>query len=314
MVGLDVACCYLSAGLIEACFVGGPNLTLIPEGLSRNPRILSRNGQFHTFDTLADSFTRADATSMVYLKRLDNVVRDGDPMLAIIRGSSNGFDGKTPGVLMPSKEAQIENIYQAYRNVGIRCNEFADTAYFECHGTGTQTGDPIELDAIGRLFAIHKSAEDPLLIGSAKTNLGHSEAASALTHIIKALFILETGLIPPTFGIKDSNLNLDFHHDRIKVSQDLMPLPKNARKRVSIQAFVYGGANFHTVLEAPQEHPLSSNLERCAHRYSSSHLITHQIRDSVPSGHIPGRSPTAEPARLEPGSGVVQTRKREPTV
>lgn len=163
---------YLAAGAIESCFVGGTNLTLIPEVLGRKPRLLSRSGQCHTFDSLADGFSRADATSVVFLKRLDDAIRDRDPIRAVIRATSTGFDGRTPGILMPSKEAQMANILQAYQNAGIGQQEFAQTAYFETHGTGTPTGDPIEVDAIGRVFAPHKSSDAPLLIGSAKTNLG----------------------------------------------------------------------------------------------------------------------------------------------
>jgi fumagillin biosynthesis polyketide synthase len=176
LVGLDIACRYLSAGLIEGCFVGGTNLTLIPEVLSRKPRLLSKSGQCHTFDSLADGFSRADATSIVYLKRLDDAIRDGDPIRAVVRGTSNGFDGRTPGILMPSKEAQVANLLQAYANAGISQEEFGQTAYFECHGTGTPTGDPIEVDAVGKVFAKHKSVDSPLLIGSAKTNLGRKSS------------------------------------------------------------------------------------------------------------------------------------------
>ncbi|CZT43409.1 uncharacterized protein RSE6_03443 [Rhynchosporium secalis] len=281
MVGLDVACRYLSAGLIEGSFVGGTNLTLIPEVLGRKPRLLSKSGQCHTFDSLADGFSRADATSIVYVKRLDDAIRDRDPIRAIIRGSSNGFDGKTPGILMPSKSAQIENILQAYANAGIRPQEFGETAYFECHGTGTPTGDPIEVDAIGTVFAKHKSVAGPLLIGSAKTNLGHSEAASALTHIIKASLILQTGLIPPTVGIQNFNQDINFRGGRIKVVQELMELPKDSRKRISIQAFGYGGANSHTIIEAAEDHISPRQMEKCAFRYSQGRLLASQTLQEI---------------------------------
>ncbi|KAJ0124007.1 uncharacterized protein J7T55_012480 [Diaporthe amygdali] len=272
MVGLDIACRYLSAGLIEGCFVGGTNLTLIPEVLGRKPRLLSKSGQCHTFDSLADGFSRADATSVVYLKRLDDAVRDGDPIRAVVRGTSNGFDGRTPGILMPSKEAQVANMLQAYANAGISREEFGQTAYFECHGTGTPTGDPIEVDAIGKVFAKHKSVDVPLLIGSAKTNLGHSEAASALTHIIKTSLILDSGVIPPTIGIQKFNPAIDFHNGRIKVVQELMPLPEKTRKRISIQAFGYGGANSHTILESAEDYLTQQQQETCTYKYSTGRL------------------------------------------
>ncbi|KAF3762831.1 hypothetical protein M406DRAFT_45232 [Cryphonectria parasitica EP155] len=277
MVGLDMACNYLSRGAIDGCFVGASNLTLLPEVLGRKPRLLSRSGKCHTFDSAADGFSRADGTSVVFLKRLDDAIRDRDPIRAVIKAVSTNFDGRTPGILMPSKEAQMANIRQAYTKAGI--HNLGDTAYFECHGTGTPTGDPIEVDAIGRIFASSKSADDPLLIGSAKTNLGHSEAASALTHIIKASFILDLGLIPSTVGITNLNPAIDFYQNRIKVVQELTPLPKKEIRRVSIQAFGYGGANAHTILESAKDHLKNTwEADRCTYRYSRKYL-SQQVPD-----------------------------------
>ena len=136
--------------------MGGTNLTLIPEVLGRMPRLLSKSGECHTFDSRADGFSRADGTSVVFLKRLDDAIRDRDPIRAVIKSITTNFDGRTPGILMPSKAAQEANIRQAYAKAGLGEKDFAQTTYFECHGTGTPTGDPIEVDAIGRVFAHHK--------------------------------------------------------------------------------------------------------------------------------------------------------------
>lgn len=106
---------------------------------------------------------------------------------------------------MPSKEAQIANIRQAYARAGI--NDLSQTSYFECHGTGTATGDPIETEAIGTVFGPSRTSNDPLLLGSNKPNLGHSEAPSALSSIMKSAFTLETGVIPPTVNIAKLNPN-----------------------------------------------------------------------------------------------------------
>jgi acyl transferase domain-containing protein len=113
-------------------------------------------------------------------------------------------NGKGPGINHPGLEAQEAVIRKAYAKAGLG---FSRTGYFECHGTGTAVGDPIECAAIGNVFAEGRTPEDPLLIGSIKTNLGHCEGASGLAAIIKAVHCLEKACIPATIGIKKLNPN-----------------------------------------------------------------------------------------------------------
>lgn len=113
-------------------------------------------------------------------------------------------NGKGPGINHPGPEAQEAVIRKAYARAGL---DFRHTGYFECHGTGTPVGDPIECAAIGNVFAESKSAENPLLIGSVKTNLGHCEGASGLAGVIKAVLCLEKAYIPATVGVKRLNPN-----------------------------------------------------------------------------------------------------------
>lgn len=113
-------------------------------------------------------------------------------------------NGKSTGVNHPSVQGQEECIRKAYSRAGL---DFAQTGYFECHGTGTPVGDPIECEAIGNVFAAGRSADEPLLIGSIKTNLGHTEGASGLAGLMKAVLSFEKGRIPATIGIKKLNPN-----------------------------------------------------------------------------------------------------------
>lgn len=106
----------------------------------------SPSGKCHTFDIKADGYIKAEAVNAVILKRLHDALRDGDPVRAVIRGSATNSDGNTPGIASPSAEAQARAIRSAYANANI--SNFNDTTYLECHGTGTQAGDPVEGDKI----------------------------------------------------------------------------------------------------------------------------------------------------------------------
>lgn len=138
LVGVDIACRYLGSGEINAAIVATSNLYLNPEhvmdaggvGTAHSP-----TGICHTFDITADGYVKAEAVSSVILKRLSDAVRDGDPIRAVIRGSATNSDGRTAGIASPSPAAQAEAIRSAYKNAGIV--DFNDTAYLECHGTGT---------------------------------------------------------------------------------------------------------------------------------------------------------------------------------
>lgn len=141
LAGLDVACRYLKTGEIDAAIIAASNLYLNPEhvmdiGAVGNAH--SPTGLCHTFDISADGYVKAEAVSSIIIKRLSDAIRDGDPVRAVIRGSSTNSDGRTPGIASPSAEAQAVAIRAAYANAGI--TNLNDTAYLECHGTGTQAG------------------------------------------------------------------------------------------------------------------------------------------------------------------------------
>ncbi|KAI0505869.1 putative polyketide synthase [Xylaria bambusicola] len=139
-------------------------------------------------------------------------------------------------------------VRRAYENAGL---EFADTDYIECHGTGTAVGDPIEVDALASCFAARPG--EALKIGSVKTNLGHSEAASGLTSILKVALAFKHGLIPPTYGVKNLNPKLKLESRNMKVLNESEPWPRSLQ-RASINSFGYGGANGHVILESVESY------------------------------------------------------------
>ena len=139
LVGVDVACRYLSTGEIDGAITAGANLYLSPEhnmdgGAMKGAS--SPSGRCHTFDVKADGYIKAEAVNALYLKRLSDAIRDRDPVRAVIRGTATNSDGKTPGIASPSADAQALAIRSAYANAGI--TNFNHTQYVECHGTGTQ--------------------------------------------------------------------------------------------------------------------------------------------------------------------------------
>jgi len=214
-IALHVACQQLRDQTAQAhsALVAGTNLMITPEFFMAMGAlgVMSTTGPSKSFDERADGYGRAEGINCIYLKRLSDALRDGDPIRAIIRSSAANSDGKTVGIASPSAEAQEAAIRQAYAAAGI--TDFNVTAYVECHGTGTKAGDPVEARSIGKVFGNTRRADDPLHIGSTKPNMGHSEAASALTSVIKAVLALEAEQIPPNIEFvnpspasKDSDL------------------------------------------------------------------------------------------------------------
>lgn len=137
-------------------------------------------------------------------------------------GLTEDRNGRSSGISHPSAANQEQVIRQAYATANLG---FEQTGYFECHGTGTPVGDPLEITAIGDVFGDVRTPECPLLLGSVKTNLGHGEAASAISSMIKTVLCLENEQIPATIGITRLNPALDLRNGRLKVVQSLSPWP-----------------------------------------------------------------------------------------
>jgi acyl transferase domain-containing protein len=152
--------------------------------------VLSKDGSCKTFSANVDGYARGEAIVSIYVKPLSDALRDGNPVRAVVVGSAVNHDGKTHGVTMPRIETQEALIRRAYEVAGIA--DVSKTGFVECHGTGTQVGDVIETKAIGRVFG-----DFGVQIGSLKPNLGHSEGASGLTALLKAVLALEHRTIPP---------------------------------------------------------------------------------------------------------------------
>ena len=199
-----------------------------------------------TFDHKASGYSRGEGAASLVLKSLDDAIRDNDVIRAVIRGTAVNQDGKTPGLTLPSAEMQEELLKIAYKNAGL---DFQDTGYFEAHGTGTPAGDPLETRAIGSTLGKRRSLADPLILGSVKSNIGHLEGAAGLAGVIKAVYVLEKGAIPPNIWFEKINPRILLDEWNLKIPTEMMPWPTQGLRRVSVNSFGIGGTNAHAIVD-----------------------------------------------------------------
>ncbi|KAI1499235.1 hypothetical protein F5X99DRAFT_390720 [Biscogniauxia marginata] len=248
LVAIDLACQSIRSGDASSALVTGSNLILGPDGflLLSSLNFLSPDSKCYSFDHRANGYARGEGVVAIVLKRLSDAVRDGDMIRSVIRSTGTNQDGHTPGLTQPSPEAQESLIRHVYKKANL---SFEYTRYVEAHGTGTPVGDPIEMKAIGRVFRAHRSAEEPLFVGSVKANIGHLEGCSGLAGIIKSILILEKGIIPPNalFEKINSDIDIDFYHTVVPVES--ISWPSDGLRRISVNSFGFGGTNTHVVLD-----------------------------------------------------------------
>ncbi|KAI0459484.1 polyketide synthase-like protein [Xylaria acuta] len=246
MYAFHLAVSAIKAGECDGAIVAGVNLIRSPEQhyMIHKAGVLSPTSTCHTFDASADGYGRGDGVNAVYVKRLSNALKEKDHIWAVVRSTAVNADGRTPGITQPSADLQSVLIRKTYATAGLNPIE---TDYFECHGTGTAVGDPTEIKSIAQVFPPRERG--PLLIGSVKTNFGHSEAAAGLTSIIKVSLAFQHAKVPPTYGVTKVNPSLQLDSRNMKVVTEVSPWPSFTR-RSSINSFGYGGANAHTILES----------------------------------------------------------------
>jgi acyl transferase domain-containing protein len=184
-----------------------------------NHSMLNKDGKSYSFDDRGSGYGRGEGIASLVIKRLDDAIAAGDPIRAVIRNTGVNQDGKTNGITLPNANSQESLSRQVYGQVSL---DPRDTMYVEAHGTGTVVGDGIEVEAIRRVFCQNRESE--LYIGSIKANIGHLEPTSGLAAIIKAVLILENGLIPATPNIL--NVKTDLNLQKIKVSEAPNPYYK----------------------------------------------------------------------------------------
>ncbi|KAI2092193.1 hypothetical protein LOZ63_002180 [Ophidiomyces ophidiicola] len=251
LYALHLACMGLQNGDCTGALVCAANAIRSVEGHLMSSRLgaISATSKCHTFDSSADGYARADGFGAIYVARLSDAIRSGMPIRAVIRGTAIGANGTGVGLTHPDSAGQAKVIRKAYSNAGI--SDLSQTGYFECHGTGTPVGDPIETHSIGSVFSSTRVQDDPLLIGSVKSNLGHSEAAAGISSLIKTALAIQKKIIPGTIGVENVNPAIKLDEWKLKIVTNASPWPANIPiRRASVNSFGYGGANAHVILEA----------------------------------------------------------------
>ncbi|MDR7304660.1 acyl transferase domain-containing protein/D-arabinose 1-dehydrogenase-like Zn-dependent alcohol dehydrogenase [Haloactinomyces albus] len=249
LVAVHLACQSLRAGECEQALVGGVNVLLSAAGFVYFSRVraLSPTGSCHAFSADADGYVRAEGCGMVLLKRLSDAERDGDRVLAVVRGSAVNQDGRSNGFTAPNGAAQEEMLQQALAQADI-AGETVDAV--ECHGTGTPLGDPTEVQALAEVYGRDRPANRPLLLGSVKSNIGHTEAAAGIAGLLKAVLALQRETVPPSLHIDRLNPHVPWDELPVRVVTEPTRWPRGTRpRRVGVSSFGISGTNAHVILE-----------------------------------------------------------------
>jgi acyl transferase domain-containing protein/acyl carrier protein len=252
LVAVHLACQALRNGEADLALAGGVNALLSPYSsvAISQLRALAPDGRCKTFDAAADGFVRGEGCGLVVLKRLSRALADGDPIRAVIRGSAVNHGGRGTGLTAPNVGAQESVIRAALASAGVQPSQ---VGLVETHGTGTVLGDPIEVEALARVFGPGRPPRQPLVLGAVKTNLGHLEAAAGIAGLLKAAECLRHGEVPANLHLRAPNPHLALSALPALLPTRRTPLPPAEGGRVAgVSAFGVGGTNAHVVLaEAP---------------------------------------------------------------
>ncbi len=259
LVAIVSACDALQQRRCDVALAGGVNVVLKPElsvALSQ-AAMLSPRGRCRAFDAGADGYVRGEGAAMLVLEPLSRAIARRDRIYAVIRGGAVNQDGRTPGITVPSTQAQIGLIEQAIERAGVAP---AELAYVEAHGTGTPVGDPREATAIGT--ALKDGRTHPLRVGSVKTNIGHLEAAAGVAGLVKAALSLHRGQIPPSLHFETPHPEIPFADLRLEIQRELGPWPVAGPRLAGVNSFGFGGTNAHVVVEAAPERQCAGERPR----------------------------------------------------
>jgi acyl transferase domain-containing protein/thioesterase domain-containing protein/acyl carrier protein len=249
LVSTHLAAQALRSGEADVALAGGVNLLLSPTITMTFDQAggTASDGRCKAFDASADGMVRAEGCGVVVLKRLSDARRDGDRVLALVKGSGVNSDGRSNGLVAPNSEAQKALLRDVYANAGIDTRE---VDYVEAHGTGTFLGDPIEAKAMGEVLGAGRAEDQPLLIGSVKSNLGHMESAAGMAGLIKTVLALSHQTLPASIHYREPNPHIPFDDLRLEVVAAEMPWPRRAHPaRAGVSGFGFGGTNAHVILE-----------------------------------------------------------------
>lgn len=256
LMAVHLACQSLHSGECDMALAGGVNAILSPYlsvGLCK-AGMLSPKGRCSSFSAEADGYVRSEGCGVVVLKLLRDALADGDNVLAVVRGSAVNQDGHSNGLTAPNSSAQQAVIRAALARAGVSPRA---VSYVEAHGTGTPLGDPIEINAIAAALAVGRRKDDPLIVGSVKTNIGHLETASGIAGLFKVVLSMQGEVIPPNLHFRTPSPYISWGELAVAVPTQPVEWRRSDVPRLAgVSSFGFGGTNVHVVVEDPPAVPV----------------------------------------------------------
>lgn len=316
LVATHLACQSIWLGEAEMALAGGVNIILEPENSIGGSQsgMLSEDGRCKFGDASANGYVRSEGVGMLVLKPLAKAIEDNDPIFAVVRGSAVNNDGRSGGVLSaPGIEAQLNVMRRAYEISGVSPTEIG---YIEAHGTGTPTGDPIELQSLGMILKENGIGDESRLVGSIKTNIGHTEPASGIAGVMKAALCLKKKEIPASLHFNNPSPRVPWSDLPLKIADTHQAWPEEASPAfASCNSFGITGTNAHIILEEPpqtQDSNLADTLPASAKLFPfSSH--TPDALKAVVSNNLAFLKENIEDSHLHHFAYTLATRRAHHT-
>ncbi len=262
LAALDIGVQGLLSGRLDAALVGGTSYSQeLSVVMFAQSRALSADGSF-PFDARANGFISSDGIGFLLIKRLEDAIRDGNHIRAVIRGVGGSCDGKGRALWAPQKSGQVLAMRRAYEGAGV---DPATVGLIEAHATSTPLGDRTELEALQDLYGPTSSRKLP--VGSVKGNIGHCREAAGIAGLAKALLAIEHQTLPPTGNFRTPSPQIPWDELHAEVLTEARPWKSQGPRRAGVNAFGIGGLNYHVILEeAPAKPQVQVPAERSTTR------------------------------------------------